>query len=233
MRNKAKMMCTALAAALVISGMPVGSIPVSAKPVATVAKKSTKTKTIVVTTQTGLNKALAKAKTGAYSKITVLGKASKISIPTGVYQCSITVDTPKASVANNGVFRSIAVKAARQYTESAIGNRITISSQCNLTTFGVAKSGNVAELVVNQKAGAISIRNNGTIGDVSVTGACPVLISGSSKSAVSLTVKNKAAKVTVKCRAKIDASKAAKLVIGKGVTRHFIVDRKSILFSTL
>ena len=152
-------------------------------------KKATKPEPTVdtsktVNTQDELVAALADS---SITQITIGQEATSITIPAGDYsKVDLIVDAPKASIVNNGTFKSITIKAvaANTWTEKGKGNRITTSSK-NPVHIIIETLQNVASLMfkgTSSQQNLVEIKS-GTVGDIAIVSAEPVkiLTQGTSK----------------------------------------------------
>ncbi|MBQ5484410.1 MAG: hypothetical protein IIT72_02880, partial [Lachnospiraceae bacterium] len=139
-------------------------------------KKATKPEPTVdtsktVNTQDELVAALADS---SITQITIGQEATSITIPAGDYsKVDLIVDAPNASITNNGVFKSITIKAiaANTWIEKAKGNRITSENEGRAHVV-LAEGARVAAILVSSDSvGGITIEvTGGSVANLTITG---------------------------------------------------------------
>ena len=139
-------------------------------------KKATKPEPTVdtsktVNTQDELVAALADS---SITQITIGQDATSITIPAGDYsKVDLIVDAPNASITNNGVFKSITIKAiaANTWIEKAKGNRITSDNEGSAHIVLGAGASVAAILVSSDSVGGITIEvTGGSVANLTITG---------------------------------------------------------------
>ncbi|SCW72353.1 hypothetical protein SAMN02910400_02059, partial [Lachnospiraceae bacterium C10] len=139
-------------------------------------KKATKPEPTVdtsktVNTQDELVAALADS---SITQITIGQEATSITIPAGDYsKVDLIVDAPNASITNNGVFKSITIKAiaANTWIEKAKGNRITSENEGRAHIVLGAGASVAAILVSSDSVGGITIEvTGGSVANLTITG---------------------------------------------------------------
>ena len=137
----------------------------AAKPEPTVDTSKT------VNTQDELVAALADS---SITQITIGQDATSITIPAGDYsKVDLIVDAPNASITNNGVFKSITIKAiaANTWIEKAKGNRITSENEGRAHIVLGAGASVAAILVSSDSVGGITIEvTGGSVANLTITG---------------------------------------------------------------
>ena len=125
------------------------------------AASKKKSKTITVSTQAELNKAL---KSGKYTKITLSTDASEtISIKKGNYpNVNLIIEAPNAKISNMATTKKIFVNSAKKLTEKASGNTYSIRDD-NLT-MTVASTAEVAAIKTVTENTKLTLTNNGKVG---------------------------------------------------------------------
>lgn len=141
-------------------------------------------KSITVTTQAALKKALT---SGKYTGITVAPKTAKtITVPKGKYsKVALTVKGAKATIKNYGVFKSVTIKDAKTFSEYASGNTVTTSDK--KLSLKATKKATIKKLSVKSSSGKVTVTIDGQISSMTVSG----------KSEVELTQNGKMGKVTL------------------------------------
>lgn len=140
----------------------------------TECEASTFKKSITITTQKQLNKQI---KNKQVSKITIKSDKSKsITIPKGTYNKDIIINSNKLTVNNKAKLKSVMIKKAKSYTESANNNNISITD--NKLTFSVAKNHSVNTVIVANKTANVEAHLSGQIGVLNVLDGKKVELSG-------------------------------------------------------
>ncbi len=151
-----------------------------------------------VNTQEELNAALADA---SITQITIGEEATSITIPSGDYSnVDLIVDAPKASIVNNGTFKSITIKAvaANTWTEQGADNAITVVNN-NPVRIIVATAKKLASLVFTGSSIQTNIVQikSGTLANLAVTSKEPVKVEVEGASKVGTVSVQSSAKVDV------------------------------------
>lgn len=145
-----------------------------------------------VTTQTELNEALAN---NAVTSITInTSNTASLTIPSGKYNnIDLTVNAPSADIVNNGVFKSVTIKAIKgdTWTENAQGNKIVVDAA--KARIIVNESANVAALTITKTNADVALVVNGTAAGVIVNAKAKLNITGTTKVKVPVTINAAAA----------------------------------------
>ena len=165
--------------------------------------------------------------------ITISGDGTSFTIPEGDYSgVDLTVDAPKASVVNNGVFNTITIKsvAPNTFTENAIGNiisfintaaaRIIVGADAVLGYLNIGGTG-VTTVQVQGEVTGIEVAGTGKadviadegskIDEIVVSGAnAEVAVSGDTTDAIKVSVEATAEGATVESSTKVEVTNEAK-----------------------
>ncbi|MBQ2576741.1 MAG: hypothetical protein II566_05685, partial [Lachnospiraceae bacterium] len=139
-------------------------------------KKATKPEPTVDTSKTvnTQDELVAALTDSSITQITIGQEATSITIPAGDYsKVDLIVDAPNASITNNGVFKSITIKAiaANTWIEKAKGNRITSENEGSAHIVLGAGASVAAILVSSDSVGGITIEvTGGSVANLTITG---------------------------------------------------------------
>lgn len=204
MGNKKQIAARALAAALAFSTVFGISAPTDVYAAA---------KTVTVSTQKDLNAAL---KDNKVKKIIIKSPAKKsFTVKKGSYQKKILiVNGAKLNVTNAGKFKSVTIKDALKYTETARNNAVKVTDD-KLTL--VIDSDAAVRSVDLAKAGAKdSLVVNGTLNALNVTKKSDVTLKGDTKKSVPVTVTAKDSSISSQVNVNIKTTVDLKADFGVG-----------------
>lgn len=140
----------------------------------TECEASTFKKSITITTQKQLNKQI---KNKQVSKITIKSDKSKsITIPKGTYKKDIVINSNKLTVTNKAKLKSVTIKKAKKYTESANDNNVLITD--NNLALSVAKNFSANTVTIANKTANVEAHLSGQIGVLNVLDGKKVELSG-------------------------------------------------------
>ena len=158
MRNLLRRICRSSIAIMLVIAVVMSSVPQTVQAAGKTSanslmqetsKKTTAKQSIVVTSQTELDKALADAniisitiKTSAEKKITIPDKAYKTK--------TLIVNAAKLTLSNGGLFKEVIIKNAKALTEKAKGNSITFAKTGIKTELTI--NGTLKKLIISKKA---------------------------------------------------------------------------------
>jgi uncharacterized repeat protein (TIGR02543 family) len=192
----------------------------------TQAKKTTAKQAAVVTTQSGLNKALADA---SITSITIKTSAEKkITIPNKAYKSkTLIVNGAKLTLSNGGLFKAVTITNAKLLTEQAKGNSITINDKKLLMTITskaapksitFAKAGTKSELTVD-----------GTLKKLTISKQANLTLKGKTSKLVPVWIKESAEKtqLTSSLPVTISSDTAAKIILKKGAEKSTVTLTKN------
>ncbi len=186
-------------------------------------------KTIVVTSQKELNKAL---KSGKYTKITISNVEGKITIPKGDYSnISLVINAPNATIKNKAVTKKITINDAKKFTEFAQNNTISIKddkltfqtdAKAEIKLLGVAKEGADVKIVnkgavekVNiSKNSNVKITQNGTLDKLVLKTEATVNLDGSTETSTAVVINKKAGGASISTSISVEVETNANATIG-------------------
>lgn len=167
----------------------------------------------VVTTQKELDSLLGSGAALITLKTTA---EAEFSIKAGDYSTQkLVVDAPNADVVNNGVFKSVEIKAikASTWTENAEGNQLVITAKdARIVVSETAK----VSITVNNKETVLKIENNGTVESIVLDNASSIDISGTSKEQIKVEVNGSGATLTSSLPLDLVANTKLNLELKKG-----------------
>ncbi|MDD7176700.1 MAG: hypothetical protein SPG09_09510 [Lachnospiraceae bacterium] len=173
-------------------------------PVATV--QAAGKKTVTVSTQAELTKALA---TKGVSKITVkTAKAVKFTVKKGTYSAKLEMNAPKATMTNSGKWASVTVVDAKSFTERAKNNKVVVKDK--KLTFTVAKGATVKSVTFAKKGASETVKINGTVSAMTI----------SSPATVKITDNGSLKKVTVDAKAAVTLSGSSDVKAAVTLTKN-------------
>lgn len=172
---------------------------------------SAATKTVTVKNQKQLNAALKDSK--VTQVVIKTSASSKLTVKDADYsKKSLVVSAPKSTVTTAGDFKKIEIKDAKTVTDKGDGNSIVIKDP-NSLKFTASTASSDTSINVASKNGKISIVNNGSVGDIKITGKSTVNLSGSSSEAPNIVSNVAGAKITTSQDANIYLNKSASLTV--------------------
>ena len=211
-RNFKKMLTVALAAAMVVTAVPMQ--PAQAAEVTLAAAKKAK-KTVVVTTQKELDAAL---KAGTAKKIKIKTDAKvNFKIKKGEYKnLKVVVDAPNAKIKNNASgLKKIKVDSLAKWTEKAEGNKFVVAATESKIVVG---KNAVVEAVSYKTEGAkVELKVQGSVAKVVVEKALEMVVSGKAESvAIEVAKTAEGATITATVTVKVETEADVKVELGEG-----------------
>lgn len=168
------------------------SVAMAATMAPPVSAQAASKKTVTVSTQAGLTKAL---QTKGVTKIIVkTTKAVKFTVKEGKYSAKLDVNAPKATMTNNGTWSAVTVTDAKTYTEKAKNNKIVVKDK--KLTFTVAKDASVKSVTFAKKGASDTVKINGKVSAITI----------SAPSTIKITDNGSLKKLTVDAKAKLTLS---------------------------
>lgn len=141
---------------------------------------------------------------------------AKFTVKAGQYTTQkLVVDAPKADVVNDGVFKSVEIKAikASTWTENAEGNQLVITAKdARIVVSEKAK----VSITVNNKETVLTVENNGKVESIVLDNAASIELSGTSKDQIKVEVNGAGAKLTSSLPLDITANAKVALDLKKG-----------------
>jgi len=141
---------------------------------------------------------------------------AKFTVKAGQYTTQkLVVDAPKADVVNDGVFKSVEIKAikASTWTENAEGNQLVITAKdARIVVSEKAK----VSITVNNKETVLKVENNGKVESIVLDNAASIELSGTSKDQIKVEVNGAGAKLTSSLPLDITANAKVALDLKKG-----------------
>lgn len=167
-------------------------------------------KSATVSTQKQLDAALKDAKIGT---ITIKTSAKKsLEVKKGNYvKKALTINAPKASIKNSGVFKSVAVKDAATFTENAKGNSLKVTdSKLNIV---IGKSASIKKITLAKSGAKDTITVNGILKALTVSAKSSVSLKGSTKTKTTVNIKATDSKITSDNKIAVVAYKPAEVIL--------------------
>ncbi|MDE7311345.1 MAG: InlB B-repeat-containing protein [Eubacterium sp.] len=199
-----KRMAKKLMACMLSVSMALGGVSAGAPNKTQAAAK----KPVTVTAQTELNQALKDSKV---TKITVkTKKAVSLTVKKGSYQDkTLVLSGEKITLKNAGSFQKISIQDAKQFTEKAENNTISVTDP-NTLKLTAAKNAKVSEVKLNSSSQKVVIAANGQVKSVSVNKTSNCVLKGTTKKTVTVNVaaaaKGSAIKTAVPSALKLKAN---------------------------
>lgn len=152
-------------------------------------------KTVTVSTQAQIDKALANKKV---AKIVVkTEKSVKIAISPGDYKDKqLLVDSPKITISNKGNFKSIVITDAKKVSDSAKGNKITLKDTNGLT-FCATKASKDTKINIAAKNTKVDLVIDGKPKEIKISAKSSVVIDGNTKAVTPVVVSAKATNTNI------------------------------------
>ncbi len=159
-----------------------------------------KNKNVTVRTQAELKQAL---KNGVRNLVISSKRGGTITIPAGDYETvRLTINAKKMTINNKGNFKSVVIKDAKKFLESAKGNQLTINDKS--LKLIVTKKAEDTAVKCNAKNAKIDVTVNGKVGSIVLAKSAILNLNGDADVTVAqgaenaqITIVNKDAKVTV------------------------------------
>ena len=175
-------------------------------------------KTVTVTTQKQLNKAL-KDKS-VKSIIIKTPKARSFKIKDADYdKKSLVVDAPKSSISNAGDFKKITIKDGKKFTERGEENVFVVKDKNKLSML-IGKQASDAKITVSSAGKSITIGGSGDVKAITVNDAANVIVNQKIAGKPSIVV-NDSAKISVGAKADVYLNSKAEVTIAGEVGSVF------------
>ncbi len=199
MKFRKRVLSCALAVAMIVSVL--AGTGVSAK-----AANAAKTKSVKVSTQKELEKALADK---AVTKVTVSTKSEKtFTVKKGKYnKVDLVVNGEKITLKNSGNFKSIVINNAAKYYEKAKNN--TITSKDDYLSLKVSSDAKLKSLKLTKKDAKTAVKVDGELTTLKISAAGSVSLKGNTKKTV--TVKNTAKNTKLSTAVDVDVITNSKM----------------------
>lgn len=205
------MLTVALAAAMIVTAVPMQSAQAAEKTSASTKKAK---KTVVVTTQKELNAAL-KSGTAKKIKIKTDAKAS-FNLKAGEYKgLKIVVDAPNAKINNNASgLKKIKVNSLAKWTEKAEGNKFIVTSDSKIVVKATASVESVSYKGEGTKA---ELKVQGSVAKVLVEKALELVVSGKAEAvAIEVAKTAEGTTITATVTVKVETAADVKVELGEG-----------------
>ena len=178
---------------------------ISCVPTTYVQAASSKT----VTSQKQLEKALSNKDV----KVIEIKTSKKITlkIPKGSYNKKITLNSPNASVVNNGKFNGIIVNNLSKYTEKTKGNTLNVKD--TKLTLNVSSSAELKSVTVSNKKADIKIVADGNVKKLTINSAKTVDIKGDHSKPINVNSNAKGATIKANSSVNVTMNKDGNLVV--------------------
>ena len=210
-RNLKKMLTVALAAAMVVTAVPMQSAQ-AAKVTSTIKKAK---KTVVVTNQKELEAAL---KAGTAKKIKIKTDAKvNFNIKKGEYKgLKVVVDAPNAKIKNNAFgLKKIKVDSLAKWTEKAEGNKFVVTAAESKIV--VTKNAAVEAVSYKGEGAKAELKVNGSVAQVVLEKALEMVVSGKAESvAIEVAKTAEGATITATVTVKVEAAANVKVELAEG-----------------
>ncbi len=185
------------------------------------ATKATAEKSMLVTTQKGLDKALADTK---ITSITIKTSAEKkLTIPNKAYKTkTLIVNGEKLTLSNGGLFKAIIITNAKALAEQAKGNSITVNDK-KLSVTITSKS--APKNITFAKTGTKSILTiDGTLNKLTISKTANLTLKGKTSKSVPVSIKAGAGEtqLTSSLPIKVSSDTAAKIILKKGAEKSTV-----------
>ena len=163
----------------------------------------------IVTSQKQLEKALSNKNV----KVIEIKTSKKITlkIPKGSYNKKITLNSPNASVINNGKFNGIIVNNLSKYTEKTKGNTLNVKD--TKLTLNVSSSAELKSVTVSNKKADIKIVADGNVKKLTVNSAKTVDIKGDHSKPINVNSNAKGATIKANSSINVTMNKDGNLVV--------------------
>lgn len=177
-----KRMAKKLMACMLSVSMAFGGVAAGAPNEAQAATK----KSVTVVAQTELDQVLKNSKV---TKITVkTQKAVSLSVEKGDYKDkTLVLSGKKITLKNAGRFKKISIQDAKQFTEKADNNTISVTDP-NTLKLTAAKNAKISEIKLNSSSKKVVIAANGQVKSVSVNRASNCVMKGLTKKKITVKV---------------------------------------------
>ena len=178
---------------------------------------------MTVSTQEELEAALANSSLRSLTLSST--EAGTFTIPAGTYEnVELTVDTPNAGIKNNGVFKSIEIRAVKEeiWSENASGNTLRVTMDAG--NISVSKDASVAEILFTKENAVIHLAADGTVQSIVISAKMTLTLSGTPQAAVPVKISETAAgaAVTTSVHTDLSAYADAQVNLEKGAEESVV-----------
>jgi uncharacterized repeat protein (TIGR02543 family) len=192
----------------------------------TTAKNTTAKQSVVVTSQTELDKALADAN---ITSITIKTSAEKkLTIPNKAYRTkTLIVNAAKLTLSNEALFKAVIITNAKALTEKAKGNSITVNDKklsVTITSKSAPKSITFAKAGTNSK-----LTIDGTLKQLNISKKANLTLNGKTSKSVPVWINEGAGdtNLTSSLPVKVNSDTTVKITLKKGAEKSAITLTKS------
>ena len=178
---------------------------------------------LTVATQEELEAALANS---SLRSLTISSaEAGTFTIPAGTYEnVDLTVDTPNAGVINNGVFKSIEIRAVKEeiWSENASGNTLRVTMDAG--NISVSRDASVAEILFTKENAVVHLAADGTVQSIVISAKMTLTLSGTPQASVPVKISETAAgaAVTTSVHTDLGAYADAQVNLEKGAEESVV-----------